>query len=123
MIAEQGNQLRLNSEFETEKLQYFLFVHMDMKLEQQKLADNSSVSCLRFCVGEYCWILILPAILDKQETKIVQGTAGIDFAVVCDLVTELHDLPLAAAHSKLVTCSYSAEKVQCSDGHMEKLWY
>lgn len=66
LILEQGSQLRLNSEFQTEKLQYFLFVHIDIKLQQQKHADNSSVSCLRFCVSEYCWILILPAILDKQ---------------------------------------------------------
>lgn len=111
LIVEQGSQLGLNSKFQTEKLQYFLFVHTDMKLLQQKHADNSSVSCLRFCVSEYCWILILPAILDKVQTKIVQGTAGIDFAVVvCDLVTELHDLTLAAAHSKLVICSCSAER-------------
>lgn len=54
LIVEQGSQLRLNGEFQTEKLQYFLFVHTDMKLEQQKHADNSSVSCLRFCVSEYC---------------------------------------------------------------------
>lgn len=66
LIVEEGSQLRLNSEFQTEKLQYFLFVHTDMKLQQQKHADNPSVSCLRFCVSEYCWILILPAILDKQ---------------------------------------------------------
>lgn len=110
LIVEQGSQLRLNSEFQTEKLQCFLFVHTDMKLQQQKHADNSSVSCLRFCVSEYCWILIQPAILDKQQTKIVQGTAGIDFAVVCDWGTELPDLTLAAALSKLVTCSCSAER-------------
>ncbi|XP_010134686.1 PREDICTED: ephrin type-A receptor 6-like, partial [Buceros rhinoceros silvestris] len=65
----------------------------DRKFQKQKHDGYSDVSRFRFCVSVYCQIFILPAIVDKQLTKIVKRSPVIDFVIVV-----MYDLePLAKA--------------------------